>query len=81
MEKFEKDVGEWRHLISSDVASSVDEEFECLVVQMRETHFVAQEAAMAVSSGLKFLETRKVEIGDSIDASSSALLDAENKIE
>ena len=30
---------------------------------------------------MKSLETRKVEIGDAIDASSSALLDAEDKIE
>ena len=31
--------------------------------------------------GLKSLEARKVEIGDAIDASKSALLDAEDKIE
>ena len=30
---------------------------------------------------MKSLETRKVELGDAIDASSSALLDAEDKIE
>ena len=29
---------------------------------------------------MKSLETRKVELGDAIDASSSALLDAEDKI-
>ena len=39
-----------------------------------------QEAAKAVSSDLKSLETRKVDIGDSIDASNSTLLDAEDKI-
>jgi len=30
---------------------------------------------------LKFLEARKVEIGDAIDASNSSLFDAEDKIE
>ena len=48
---------------------------------MHEAHLAAQEAAKAISSDLKSLETRKVELGDAIDASSSALLDAENKIE
>jgi len=81
VEKFEKDVGEWRHLSSSNLDSSVDEELECLVAQMREAHFTAQEAAKAVSSGLKSLKTRKVEIRDAIKASNSALLDTEDKIE
>ena len=81
MEKFEKDVGEWCHLNSSDLDSSVDEELERLVVQMREAHFAAQEAAKAVSSGLKSLKTRKVEIRDAIKSSNSALLDTEDKIE
>ena len=48
---------------------------------MREAHLAAQEAAKAISLDLKSLETRKVEIGDAIDASNSALLDAEDKIE
>ena len=47
---------------------------------MHEAHLAAQEAAKAISSDLKPLETRKVELGDAIDASSSALLDAEDKI-
>ena len=72
VEKFEKDVGEWRHLSSSDLDSSVDEELECLVTQMREAHFAAQEAAKVVSSYLKSLKIRKVEIADAIDASNSA---------
>ena len=29
--KFEKDVGEWRYLSSSDLNPSVDEELECLM--------------------------------------------------
>ena len=81
VEKFEKDVGEWRCLSSSDLDSSVNEELEHLMVQMREAHLEAQEAANAVSSDLKFLETRKVEIRYAIDASNNALLDAEDKIE
>ena len=48
---------------------------------MCEAHLAAQEAAKAISSDLKYLKTRKVEIGDAIDASNSALLDAEDKIE
>ena len=80
MERFEKDVGEWCYLSSSDLDSS-DEELERLVVQMREAHFAAQEAAKVVSSGLKSLEIRKVEIEDAIDASNSTLLDAKDKIE
>ena len=48
---------------------------------MHEAHLIAQEAAKAISSDLKSLETKKVELRDAIDASSSALLDAEDKIE
>jgi len=81
VEKFEKYVGEWRHLSSSDLDSLVDEDLERLAAHMREAHFVAQEAAKAVSSSLKSLETRKLEIGDAVDASNGALLNAEDKIE
>ena len=62
MERLEKDVSEWRHLSSSDLNSSVNEELECLIAQMREAHLAAQEAAKVISSDLKSLETRKVEI-------------------
>ena len=48
---------------------------------MHEAHLVAQEAAKAISFDLKSLEIRKVELGDVINASSSALLDTEDKIE
>ena len=48
---------------------------------MHEAHLAAREAAKAISSDLNSLETRKVEFGDAIDASNSALLDAEDKIE
>ena len=41
----------------------------------------SKEATKAISSDLKSLEARKVEIGDAINASNSALLDAEDKIE
>jgi len=81
IERLKKDVGEWRHLSSSDLDSLVDEELEGLVAQMREAHLTAQEAAKTVSSDLKSLEIRKVEIGDAIDASNSAFLDVEDKIE
>ena len=47
---------------------------------MREAYFAAQKVAKAVPSGLKSLKTRKVEIGDAINAYNSALLDAEDKI-
>ena len=50
------------------------------MAQMREAHLAAQEAAKAESSDLKSLETRKIEIRDAIDASNSALPDAEDKI-
>ena len=61
--------------------SSVNEQLAHLITQMHEAHLAAQEAAKAISSDLKSLETRKVELGDAIDASNSALLDAEDKIE
>ena len=48
---------------------------------MQKAHLETQEAAEAVSLDLKSLEARKVEIGDAIDVSNSALLDAEDKIE
>ena len=48
---------------------------------MHEAHLAAQEAAKAISYDLKSLEMRRVELGDVIDASNSAFLDAEDKIE
>ena len=81
VEKFERDVGEWRRLSSLDLNPSVDEELEHLMAQMQKAHLEAQEVAKAVSSDLKSLETRKIEIGDAIDASNNTLLDAEDKIE
>ena len=72
---------EWRRLGRSDLESSVDEQLAHLVAQMHEAHLAAQEAAKVISSDLKSLETRKIEVGDAIDASHSALLDAEDKIE
>ena len=61
--------------------SSVDEELERLVGQMCEAHFAAQEAAKVISSDLKSLEIRRVEIGDVTDTSNSAFLDAKDKIQ
>jgi len=74
-------MGEWCYLSNSDLDSSVNKQLERLAAQMREAHLATQEAAKATSSDLKSLETRKVEIGDAIDASNSALLDAKDKIE
>ena len=68
-------MGEWHHLSNSNLDSSINER---LAAQMREAHLAAQEAAKAISSDLKSLETRKVEIGDTKDASNSALLNAED---
>ena len=48
---------------------------------MCEAQLAAQEAAKAISSDLKSLETRRVEIRDAIDASYSVLLDVEDKAE
>ena len=62
VERPEKDASEWRHLSSLDLNSSVNEELEHLIPQMREAHLTAQEAAKVISSDLKSLETRKVEI-------------------
>ena len=81
MDQLERDVDEWRRLSHSDMESSINEQLTHLVAQMHEAHLAAQEAAKVISSDLKSLETRKVELGDAIDASSSALLDAEDKIE
>ena len=80
MERLKRDVAEWRHLSNSDLDSSVNEQLERLTTKMCEAHLAAQEAAKAISSDLKSLEARKVEIRDAIDASNSALLDAEDKI-
>ena len=72
---------EWRCLSRSDLESSVNEQLAHLVAQMHEARLAAQKVAKAISSDLKSLEIRKVEIGDVIDASNRALLDAEDKIE
>jgi len=81
VERLERDVDEWRRFSNSDLDSTVNEQLERLAAQMREAHLTAQEAGKAISSDLKSLEKRKVEIGDAIDASNSALLDAEDKLE
>ena len=81
VEKFKRGVGEWRRLSGSDLNPSIDEELKHLIAQMHKAHLETQEAAETVSSNLKSLEVKKVEIGDAIDASNSALLDAEDKIE
>jgi len=81
VDRLERDVDEWCRLSHSDLKSSINEQLAHLVTQMHEAHLTAQEAAKAISSDLKSLETRKVELGDAIDTSSSALLDAEDKIE
>ena len=49
VEKFQRDVGEWRRLSSSDLAPSVDEKLKRLMAQMQKTHLETQEAAEAVS--------------------------------
>ena len=76
VDQLERDVDKWRRLSHSDRESSVNEQLAHLISQMHEAHLAAQETAKAISSDLKSLETRKVELGDAIDASSSALLDA-----
>ena len=81
VENFERDVSEWRCLCSSDLTPLVDEELKHLITQMQKARLETQEVAEVVSLDLKSLEARKVEIGDAIDASNNALLDAEDKIE
>ena len=81
MDRLERDVDEWRHLSHLDLESSVNEQLAHLAAEIHEAHLTAQEAAKAISSDLKSLEMRRVELGDAIDASNSAFLDAEDKIE
>ena len=66
VDQFERDVEEWRRLSRSDLESSVNEQLAHLVVQMHEAHLTAQEAAKAISSDLKSLETRQAEVGLSL---------------
>ena len=80
VDDLEKDVEEWRHLYRSDAASLADERLTHLVAQRREAQLAAQEAAEAISSDLRSLETEEAEVGSAIDASNSALLDAEDKV-
>ena len=49
VEKFERVVGEWHGLSSSDLHPLVDEELKRLTAQMQKAHLEAQEAAEAVS--------------------------------
>ena len=81
VDRLERDVDEWRRLSHSDLESLVNDQLAHLAAEMHEAYLAAQEAAKAISSNLKSLETRKVELGDAIDASNNALLDAEDKIE
>ena len=70
VDQLERDVEEWRRLSHSDLESSVNEQLAHLVTQMHEAHL----AAKAISSDLKSLETRQVELGDAIDASTVLFL-------
>ena len=63
MDQLERDVDEWRRLSHSDLESSISDQLVHLVAQMHEAHLAAQEAAKAISSNLKSLETRKVSSG------------------
>jgi len=81
VDRLERDVDEWQRLNHLDLESSVNDQLAHLAAEMHEAHLSAQEAAKTISSDLKSLETRKVELGDAIDASNSAFLDAEDKIE
>jgi len=81
VDRLERDVDEWRRLSYSNLESSVNEHLAHLTDQMHKAHLATQEAAKAISSDLKSLEIRKVELEDAIDASNSALLDVEDKIE
>jgi len=42
VERFERNVDEWRHLSNLDLDSLVNEQLECLAAQMREAHLAAQ---------------------------------------
>ena len=66
MDEFEKDVEEWRRISSSNLESLADERFARLVAQKHEARLAAQEAAKAISSNLKSLETRQAEVGNAI---------------
>jgi len=80
VDEFEKAVEEWRRLYLSDPRSLADERLACLIAQKHEARLAAQEAAEAISSDLKSLVTRQAEVRGTIDASTSALLGAEDKI-
>ena len=81
MDKLERDVDEWSYFSHSDLETSVNEQLAHLTAQMHEAHLAAQEAAKAISSDLKSLEIRRVELGDAVDASNSTFLDAKDKVE
>jgi len=80
VDELEKAVEEWRRLYRSDPASLADKRLTHLVAQRHEARLAAQEAAKAISSDLESLGTRQAEVGSAIDASTSALLDAEDEI-
>ena len=73
MADFEKDVGEWRRLNSSNLIPFVEEELECLSEYIQKIYAETQE--------LKSLEIEKVKIADAIDASNSALANANEQLE
>ena len=58
MDEFEKDVEEWRRLSSSNLESLV-ERLARLIAQKHEARLAAHEAAKAISSDLKSLETSR----------------------
>ena len=77
---FEKDVGEWRRLNSSDLSPFVEKGHKRLSEHMQKTYTETQKE-MEVISGVESLEAEKVKIADVIDASNNALADSNGQLE
>ena len=78
---FEKYLGEWCRLNSSDLTPFVEEELRHLSECMQKTYAEMQREVEAASQELKSLETEKVKISDAIIASNRALADANKQLE
>ena len=81
VKNLEKDMGEWRHLNSSDLTPLVEEELKRLSEHMQKTYAEMQKEMKAEAQELKSLDAEKVKITDVIDASNNALADANEQLD
>jgi len=81
VENFEEDVTEWYCLSQSDLAPLVEEELNCLSVQMQQTYEEATSKVEAAIKELDFLKVKEQNIVEEIELSNQTLASATKDVE